>query len=184
MKILIMEDEKLLKPPLPEALVILDVTAPGINSRQVAEEVETCIHSLLHRQEEETEALSFGNTSLELSTGMLRCGMKHVQLSAKEFEILRLLFQSGRKNLSKETILQKVWGYDTDAVENNVEVYVGFFKKEAGQDRLQRADQFHPPHGIPSGGTGGGTLSLESSSFFHRLFSVVSASADILSGGK
>lgn len=75
MKILIMEDEKLLKPPLPEALVILDVTAPGINSRQVAEEVETCIHSLLHRQEEETEALSFGNTSLELSTGMLRCGM-------------------------------------------------------------------------------------------------------------
>ena len=95
MKILIMEDEKLLKPPLPEALVILDVTAPGINSRQVAEEVETCIHSLLHRQEEETEALSFGNTSLELSTGMLRCGMKHVQLSAKEFEILRLLFQSG-----------------------------------------------------------------------------------------
>lgn len=51
MKILIMEDEKLLKPPLPEALVILDVTAPGINSRQVAEEVETCIHSLLHRQE-------------------------------------------------------------------------------------------------------------------------------------
>lgn len=44
MKILIMEDEKLLKPPLPEALVILDVTAPGINSRQVAEEVETCIH--------------------------------------------------------------------------------------------------------------------------------------------
>ena len=37
MKILIMEDEKLLKPPLPEALVILDVTAPGINSRQVAE---------------------------------------------------------------------------------------------------------------------------------------------------
>ena len=64
------------------------------------------------------------------STGMLRCGMKHVQLSAKEFEILRLLFQSGRKNLSKETILQKVWGYDTDAVENNVEVYVGFLRKK------------------------------------------------------
>ena len=36
----------------------------------------------------------------------------------------------GRKNLSKETILQKVWGYDTDAVENNVEVYVGFLRKK------------------------------------------------------
>lgn len=56
---------------------------------------------------------------------MLRCGMKHVQLSAKEFEILRLCSSRDGKNLSKETILQKVWGYDTDAVENNVEVYVG-----------------------------------------------------------
>ena len=171
MKILIMEDEKLLKPPLPEALVILDVTAPGINSRQVAEEVETCIHSLLHRQEEETEALSFGNTSLELSTGMLRCGMKHVQLSATE--------KSFQGDDSPEGLGIR---YGRSGKQRGG--LCGILKKEAGQDRLQRADQFHPPHGIPSGGTGGGTMSLESSSFFHRLFSVVSASADILSGGK
>ena len=170
MKILIMEDEKLLKPPLPEALVILDVTAPGINSRQVAEEVETCIHSLLHRQEEETEALSFGNTSLELSTGMLRCGMKHVPVGTEE---------SFQGDDSPEGLGIR---YGRSGKQRGG--LCGILKKEAGQDRLQRADQFHPPHGIPSGGTGGGTMSLESSSFFHRLFSVVSASADILSGGK
>lgn len=130
MKILIMEDEKLLKPPLPEALVIFDVTAPGINSRQVAERSRPVPFPSAQTGGRDGGSLSFGNTSLELSTGMLRCGMKHVQLSAKEFEILRLLFQSGRKNLSKETILQKVWGYDTDAVENNVEVYVGFLRKK------------------------------------------------------
>ena len=183
MKILIMEDEKLLKPPLPEALVILDVTAPGINSRQVAEEVETCIHSLLHRQEEETEALSFGNTSLELSTGMLRCGMKHVQLSAKEFEILRPVPVGTEESFQGDDSPEGL-GIRYGRSGKQRGGLCGILKKEAGQDRLQRADQFHPPHGIPSGGTGGGTLSLESSSFFHRLFSVISASADILSGGK
>ena len=49
MKILIMEDEKLLKPPLPEALVILDVTAPGINSRQVAETVKIWYNELIRK---------------------------------------------------------------------------------------------------------------------------------------
>ena len=50
MKILIMEDEKLLKPPLPEALVILDVTAPGINSRQVAETVKIWYNELMKKR--------------------------------------------------------------------------------------------------------------------------------------
>lgn len=130
MKILIVDDETLLKPPLPEALAVVDVRAPGMNSRQAAEEIRTCIRSLLYRQEEEMEALVFGNTALEPSTGLLCCGAEHVQLSARELEIMRLLLQSGRNNLSKETILQKVWGYDTDAVENNVEVYVGFLRKK------------------------------------------------------
>ena len=51
-------------------------------------------------------------------------------LSAKEFDIMRFLLQSGSRNLSKETILAKVWGYDSDAVENHVEVYVGFLRKK------------------------------------------------------
>ena len=37
---------------------------------------------------------------------------------------------SGERNLSKETILTRVWGYDSDAVENHVEVYVGFLRKK------------------------------------------------------
>lgn len=101
---------------------------------------------------------------------MLRCGMKHVQLSAKEFEILRLLFQSGRKNLSKETILQKVWGYDTDAVENNVEVYVGFLRKKLARTGSNVRISSILPHGIPSGGTGGGTMSLGKFILFSQAF--------------
>lgn len=43
---------------------------------------------------------------------------------------MRFLLQSGSHNLSKESILARVWGYDSDAVENHVEVYVGFLRKK------------------------------------------------------
>ena len=72
----------------------------------------------------------FGNTSLDLATSMLVCGEKSVRLSAKEFDVMRLLMQYQDKNLSKEVILAKVWGYDSNAVENHVEVYVGFLRKK------------------------------------------------------
>lgn len=43
---------------------------------------------------------------------------------------MRLLLQAGKRNLSKEAILSRVWGYDSNAVENHVEVYVGFLRKK------------------------------------------------------
>ena len=93
-------------------------------------ELLACIHALLRRQGAQVDELTFGNTALDLSTSMLVCGDKQIRLSAKEFDIMRYLFQSGEKNLAKETILARVWGYDSDAVENHVEVYVGFLRKK------------------------------------------------------
>ena len=43
---------------------------------------------------------------------------------------MRFLLQAGGRNLAKETILTKVWGYDSEAVENHVEVYIGFLRKK------------------------------------------------------
>lgn len=43
---------------------------------------------------------------------------------------MRLLLQAGERNLSKAALLERVWGYDSDAVENHVEVYVGFLRKK------------------------------------------------------
>lgn len=93
-------------------------------------ELLACIHALLRRQGGEVDEVTFGNTALDLSTSMLVCGDKQIRLSAKEFDIMRYLFQSGEKNLSKEVILARVWGYDSDAVDNHVEVYVGFLRKK------------------------------------------------------
>ena len=43
---------------------------------------------------------------------------------------MRALLQSKDAILSKEVILARVWGYDSNAVENHVEVYVGFLRKK------------------------------------------------------
>lgn len=93
-------------------------------------ELLACINALLRRQGAQVDEVSYGNISLDLSSGLLICGTNTVRLSAKEFDIMRFLLQSGSRNLSKEIILAKVWRYDSDAVENHVEVYVGFLRKK------------------------------------------------------
>lgn len=93
-------------------------------------ELLACINALLRRQGAQVNEITYGNTSLDLSSGILACGTSTVRLSAKEFDIMRFLLQSGSRNLSKETLLVKVWGYDSDAVENHVEVYIGFLRKK------------------------------------------------------
>ena len=93
-------------------------------------ELLACVNALLRRQGAQVNELTFGNTSLDISTATLICGNERVRLSAKEFDIMRFLLQAGERNLSKETILTKVWGYDSDAVENHVEVYMSFLRKK------------------------------------------------------
>ena len=93
-------------------------------------ELLACINALLRRQGTQMDEIAYGNTSLDLSSALLICGTNTVRLSAKEFDIMRFLLQSGSRNLSKETILARVWGYDSDAVENHVEVYVGFLRRK------------------------------------------------------
>lgn len=93
-------------------------------------ELLACINALLRRQGNEVNEMTFGNTSLDLACSTLICKDKKIRLSAKEFDVMRILLQAGSHNLSKETILARVWGYDSNAVENHVEVYVGFLRKK------------------------------------------------------
>lgn len=93
-------------------------------------ELLACINALLRRQGAQVDEITFGNTSLDLDSAMLVCGSNSIRLSAKEFDIMRFLLQAGERNLSKEVILARVWVFDSDAVENNVEVYIGFLRKK------------------------------------------------------
>ena len=137
-------------------LLILDVMMPKLNGFQVAQQVRAnrcntpilmltdyyltkpfdsrellaCVNALLRRQGDQVDELRMGNTALNLASCMLECGENSVRLSAREFDVMRFLLQSKGRVLSKEMILARVWGYDSNAVENHVEVYVGFLRKK------------------------------------------------------
>ena len=93
-------------------------------------ELLACINALLRRQGPQVDQVTLGNTALDLGACTLICGEKRVQLSAREFDVMRILLRSQSTILSKEVILARVWGYDSDAVENHVEVYAGFLRKK------------------------------------------------------
>ena len=93
-------------------------------------ELLACINALLRRQGSHVDVVTYGNTALDLGSSMLICGDSRVRLSSREFDVMRCLMQAGERNLPKETILSRVWGYDSNAVENHVEVYVGFLRKK------------------------------------------------------
>ena len=93
-------------------------------------ELLACVAALLRRQGNQVDELTLGNTALDLGTCNLLCGSRSVRLSAKEFDVMRCLYQAKGSIVSKETLLSRVWGFDSDAVENNVEVYIGFLRKK------------------------------------------------------
>jgi DNA-binding response OmpR family regulator len=77
-----------------------------------------------------TENLSIGDIMLDLSTSELSCHEKTTKLSHTEYQLLEFLINNKTTTLSKEQLIIKVWGYDSNAVENNVEVYVSFLRKK------------------------------------------------------
>lgn len=76
--------------------------------------------------------LSFADLTLSLSAYNLSCGTKSIHLGAKEFEIMRILMLNHGLVLSKETLINKVWGGDSDIMDNNVEAYISFLRKKLG----------------------------------------------------
>lgn len=89
-----------------------------------------CINALLRRQGAQVNELVLGNTALDLSSCTLSRGQMRVRLSAKEFDVMRFLMASRGQIVPKEMILCRVWGFDSNAVGNNVEVYIGLLRRK------------------------------------------------------
>lgn len=90
-----------------------------------------CLRAVLRRQGDMTpEQIHFGDLTLTPQAGELRKGERALSLNAKELELMRLLMLNSNQILPKETLLMKVWGYDTEASDNNVEAYISFLRKK------------------------------------------------------
>lgn len=74
--------------------------------------------------------LTWSDLTLNLSTYELFCGQNSFKLGLKEFSMMELFLKNGSRILSKETLIVKIWGYESDAENNNVEVYVSFLRKK------------------------------------------------------
>ncbi|MEA4911713.1 MAG: response regulator transcription factor [Oscillospiraceae bacterium] len=95
------------------------------------DELLACLRAVLRRPGEVVmEKLDFGDAELNLSTFELSCAGRSIALRKKEFDILRLLMQNAGGVITKETILLKIWGYESAAEDNNVEVYISFLRKK------------------------------------------------------
>lgn len=95
-------------------------------------ELLACIRALTRRQPElrNTDLLEFGDLRLEKNAFTLSCGQRSVRLSRKEFDMMEMLMLNRNLVLTKESILLKIWGYESDAEDNNVEVYISFLRKK------------------------------------------------------
>ena len=95
------------------------------------EELLARVRALTRRQGEVViDELTFGDLTLNLATCDLICGPKSVHLNFKEFEIMKILMQNPNAVTTKDDLIVKVWGYDSNAVDNNVEVYISFLRKK------------------------------------------------------
>ncbi|MBO5066919.1 MAG: response regulator transcription factor [Clostridia bacterium] len=96
-----------------------------------SEELIARIKALLRRKEKFTgDVLSFGDISLDRDTFELVKDNKKIALGKKEYQILEMLMLNDGKSIDKERFIEKIWGYDTEAEYNTIEVYVSFLRKK------------------------------------------------------
>ncbi len=95
------------------------------------EELLARVRAVTRRQGEVVlNELSFGDIELDLSSRELSCGTKSVNLSQKEFDVLSLLMTNSGQTVTKDMLIAKIWGVESDAVDNNVEAYISFLRKK------------------------------------------------------
>ena len=96
-------------------------------------ELLACLRTITRRRDAPpVEELVFGDAELLDREGKLLCREtgQSVKLGAKELQLLELLFRNPGQILSKETLIERVWGFDSDTEYNNLEVYVSFIRKK------------------------------------------------------
>jgi two-component system response regulator MprA len=100
-------------------------------------ELQARLRALLRRRPADAgESLRFADLSLDLGTREARRGERVFTLTRIEFDLLELFLRHPRQVLTREVILDRVWGYTFDSGTNSLAVYVGYLRRktEAGAE--------------------------------------------------
>jgi DNA-binding response OmpR family regulator len=84
----------------------------------------------------EPTVLEAGDAALDLRTRRLTSDGRTIELTAREFALAEMFFRHPGQVLTREQLLDRVWGYDYDPGSNVVDVYVGYLRKKVGGDRI------------------------------------------------
>ena len=96
-------------------------------------ELIACLNAITRRKDAPpVHSLSFGNAALNREQAALTCGEtgKTVKLSAKEFQLLEFFMRNPGQVVPKETLLERVWGFENEAEYNNLSVYLTFLRRK------------------------------------------------------
>ena len=74
--------------------------------------------------------MEYGDLKLDSRTGKMICGENEIPINGKELDLLEVLLLNKNQIVNRELIADKIWGYDSDAEYNNVEVYVTFLRRK------------------------------------------------------
>lgn len=92
------------------------------------------VRAMLRRSGEyKPDRLSFGDVTLDPGSCMLCCGEKNIRLSGKEFQLAELFMRSPRMVFSADRIMEKLWGWDSEAEINVVWVHISNLRKKLRQ---------------------------------------------------
>lgn len=99
------------------------------------EELVARVKALLRRsQEERQEVLRYADVELDTGTRLAHRGAREIELSPTEYELLALFMKRPRQVLTREIILDRVWGLDFEGSSNVLEVYVGYLRNKLEAD--------------------------------------------------
>ena len=79
---------------------------------------------------ENTECLQYGDLLLDIKNARLKSNNNEIQISGKELELLEQLLINKNQISSRESLAERIWGYESDAEYNNVEVYITFVRRK------------------------------------------------------
>ena len=95
------------------------------------EELVARVKALLRRsQEERHEVLRYADVELDTGTRVAHRGAREIELSPTEYELLLLFMRRPRQVLTREIILDRVWGLDFEGSSNVLEVYIGYLRNK------------------------------------------------------
>jgi DNA-binding response OmpR family regulator len=99
--------------------------------------VKARLRHIGNTQANEEMVLKFGDVVLDLRSRKAKVGQNIVELPAREFTLAETFLRHPGQVLSREQLLDRVWGYDYDPGSNIVDVYVGYLRKKLGSNLIE-----------------------------------------------